>query len=380
MACLIEAAFWISLVLVGYGYAGYPLFLMALSKVRSRGVARDAITPSVTLILTVHNEIHTIRKKMENLVELEYPQHPREIVVVSDASTDGTNETVREFEPGGIRLIARKERRGKEVCQQEGIDSAGGEILVFTDAAVWMPKDALLNLVSNFADPSIGCVSSTDSTGSDGTASAGESLYVKYEMLLRDLESRVGSLVGLSGSCFACRRDLCYGFSEGVPSDFVVMLNAVRHGLRGVSDTRVRAVYKTTADPAKEFARKVRTVLRGMTGLWMNKDILNPFRYGFFSIQLWSHKVIRWLVPLFLGIALLANGFLAVTSDFYGIILVLHLVFYGLAALGAISTKVRRIGIIRAASFFIMVNASIVVSWWRFIRGERILSWNPTRR
>jgi glycosyltransferase involved in cell wall biosynthesis len=380
MSCLFETAFWVSLFLVGYAYAGYPLFLMVLSTVRSRGVEREAITPSVTIILTVHNEIRTIRKKMENLVALEYPRPLREIIVVSDASTDGTNETVRAFESDGIRLIARTERRGKEMSQQEAIEAAGGEILVITDAAVLMPKDALLKLAGNFADSTVGCVSSTDPVGGESKSSAGESFYLRYEMMLRRLESRVGSLVGLSGSCFACRRKLCHGFQDGVPSDFVVMLNAIRKGLRGVSDEGVAVWYQTVSDPSREFSRKVRTVVRGMTGLWCNMDMLNPFRWGFFSIQLLSHKLIRWLVPLFLAVCLGANAVLAVRSAFYQILLMGQSAFYFMALLGLMSVSVRRVTLVRVSTFFVIVNASILLSWWKFFRGERILKWEPTHR
>lgn len=377
---IIELIFWGSLGMVAYAYFGYPLLLGLLSAGRRKEVASAPVFPSVSLILTVYNEARVIKDKLQNISELRYPEDLLQVIVVSDASTDGTDEIVRAFHHPGLAFIRRDIRRGKEACQTEAVEAAKGDVLIFTDASVFMPADAVLNLVSNFADPSVGCVSSTDSTGSDATTSAGESLYVKYEMLLRDLESRVGSLVGLSGSCFASRRQLCHGFSEGVPSDFVVMLNAVREGLRGVSDPRVQAVYKTTTDPAREFSRKVRTVVRGMTGLWKNMDTLNPLRYGFFSIQLLSHKLGRWLVPFFLGVALIANGILAMRSAFYGILIVLHIAFYFLAILGTLSKPVRRSGIVRAASFFVMVNVSIAVSWWRFIRGERILSWNPTRR
>jgi cellulose synthase/poly-beta-1,6-N-acetylglucosamine synthase-like glycosyltransferase len=377
---IFELVFWGSLGMVAYAYFGYPVLLGLLSIGRNKEVSSAPIFPPVSLILTVFNEARVIKEKLRNISELQYPKELLQVIVVSDASTDGTDVIVQAFQHSGLTFIRRSERKGKEACQTEAVEAAKGEILIFTDASVFMPPDAVLNLVSNFADPSVGCVSSTDSTGSDATTSAGESLYVKYEMLLRDLESRVGSLVGLSGSCFAARRQLCHGFSEGVPSDFVVMLNAVRKGLRGVSDARVQAVYKTTTDPAKEFARKVRTVVRGMTGLWKNRDTLNPLRYGFFSIQLWSHKLFRWLVPFFLGVALIANGFLALNSGFYRILLTLHVAFYLLAVLGVLSKPVRQIGIIKAASFFVMVNVSIAVSWWRFIRGERILSWNPTRR
>lgn len=377
----LEYVFWTSIGMVFYAYAGYMAILGLLSFVKNNKPAKgDPGLPSVSMVLTVHNEVAVISEKIKNMLNLNYPFDLMEIIVVSDASTDGTDEIVRGYESDRFKFIPQPERRGKESCQMKAVEAAKGDIVVFTDASVFMPPDAVARLAGNFSDPNIGCVSSTDSAGSESAGSAGESLYVRYEMKLRELESRVGSLVGLSGSCFASRRRLCYGFSEGVPSDFVVMLNAVREGLRGLSDPGVRADYKTGTDPLKEFARKVRTVIRGMTGLWKNKDVLNPFRYGFFAVQLFSHKLCRWMVPVFLALALASNAILAQESPVYAILFAFHLAFYGVAVLGIVLLPVRRVSAFRAASFFVLVNASIAVAWWRFIGGERIHSWSPTRR
>ncbi|MGH9894714.1 MAG: glycosyltransferase family 2 protein, partial [bacterium] len=291
-----EIAFWCSVGLVLYAYLGYPAALMALSLFRSRPVKKENATPRVSFIVTAHNEEERIREKLENTLRQDYPAQRLEIIVASDCSSDRTDEIVSSYS-NRVRLVRASERRGKEAAQQLAVEAASGEILVFSDVATALASDGISNIARNFSDPTVGCVSSVDRfIDSDGRIS-GEGAYVRYEMFLRALETRVNSLVGLSGSFFAARREVCRNWAADRQSDFNTLLNAVEMDLRGVLDPESPGYYRNILDDQQEFQRKVRTVVRGIAVFAANLRMLNPLRYGLFSWQLLSHKLCRWLVP-----------------------------------------------------------------------------------
>ena len=308
---VMEVLFWGSVVFVFYTYAGYPLCLLLLAALRKQDVKKAAITPRVSFIIAAHNEARRIRTKLENTLELDYPRELLEVVVASDCSTDGTDEIVGEYAQAGVRLCRAPERRGKEHAQRLAVDAASGEILVFSDVATMLDRSGLRNIVQSFNDPTVGCVSSVDRMMNAAGQPVGEGGYVKYEMALRRLETRVNSLVGLSGSFFAARRSICTPWPIDIPSDFTTVLNAVGHGLRGVSDADAIGYYRDLADPGQEYGRKVRTIVRGVTALLKHLPLLNPFRHGLFAWQLASHKLCRWLVPFAMLIAIVTNAALA---------------------------------------------------------------------
>jgi len=371
--------FWVSSGLVVYAYFGYPLVLWALSHVRSREVHRSDITPKVTFIITAYNEEGRIKEKLDNTLLLTYPTEQLEVIVASDCSSDRTDDIVSSYAARRIRLIRASARKGKEAAQKLAVEAANGEVLVFSDVATILPKDAIANIVKNFSDPSVGCVSSVDRFIAQDGRISGEGGYVRYEMYLRELETRVNSLVGLSGSFFAARRAVCEPWAEDLQSDFNTLLNSVAKGLRGVSDPNSIGCYKNLTNEQKEYQRKVRTVLRGLTVLARRSSMMNPFRYGLFAWQLFSHKLCRWLVPFGLMAALLSNLMLATASSFYVSALLLQVCFYGVATLGTFSALARR-SIIKLAAFFLVVNVSILNAWVRFLRGQRVVAWESSRR
>jgi hypothetical protein len=285
-----------------------------------------------------------------------------------------------EYAERGIELLTVRERRGKENAQREAVLNARGEILVFTDVATMIDPDGLRQIVANFTDPAVGCVSSVDRViGRDGRP-AGEGFYVRYEMWLRHLESKANSLVGLSGSFFAARREVCRDFSPEMQSDFRTLLNSMRIGLRGVSDAEAAGHYLDVADSQREFDRKVRTVLRGLTVFFHNLEFLNPMRYGFFAYQYCCHKLLRWLVPVFLFTALAANLMLAMESVRYLLLFLLHLGFYVAALGGWRSRALLGMLLFKVPAYFFMANAAIVAAWWKYLKGERMVMWTPSTR
>jgi glycosyltransferase involved in cell wall biosynthesis len=341
-------------------------------------VARRDVRPSVSFVVTVHNEERRIGAKLENTLRQDYPRDRLEVLVASDGSTDRTDEIVRSLEPAGVRLVRVPERGGKEAAQRRAIAAARGEILVFSDAATMLAPDGVARIVRNFADSTVGCASSVDRVVDRDGRPSGEGLYVRYEMLLRRLETRVGSVVGLSGSFFAARREVCADWPSGVPSDFVVVPAAVRRGLRGVLDEDSVGYYPVVSEDQRELQRKVRTVLRGITAIARNADMLNPVRYGAFSLQLWSHKVGRWLVPLAQVVALATNIPL-LGRPLYDVLFALQLAFYAAAAVGLAGVWPGA-RLIKLPAFLVLANVSIAIAWYRFLRGQRVNVWTPSQR
>ena len=375
------ALFWGSLLAVLYTYLGYPAILWILSRVRGRKkvLPEGSYRPSVTLVIAARNEEKRILKKLENTLGIDYPRDLLEVIVASDASTDSTDDIVRAHADRGITLVRAPERRGKEFAQRCAMDKATGEILVFSDVATMIETGGIARIVSNFSDPTVGCVSSEDRVLDEQGNVSGEGAYVRYEMWLRSLETQVNSVVGLSGSFFAARAEVCRDWPITIPSDFNTLLNSVRLGLRGVSDPSSIGVYTTIEDENKEFDRKVRTITRGISALMANVGLLNPFRYGIFSWQLASHKLMRWLVPWFLVMAFLSNLALVFRSAVYAGIFVLHAAFYGWAFLGG-KVAVGGSRTIRIPHYFVQANRAIAWAWVAYLKGERFVTWNPSTR
>jgi cellulose synthase/poly-beta-1,6-N-acetylglucosamine synthase-like glycosyltransferase len=369
-----------SVVLIVFSYLGYPVSLYVIGLLRKRSVKKGKGDLYVTIIITAHNEEKRIEEKLKNTLALNYRRERLQVLVASDGSTDLTNEIIIGYRQSGIELLAIEKRGGKENAQKQAVKHAKGDVIVFTDVATMIERTGLEEIVSNFADPSVGCVSSEDRLlGEDGQPS-GEGLYVRYEMWLRGLESAACSLVGLSGSFFAARRSVCEDFSENMQSDFRTVLNSIKMGLRGVSDPKAVGYYKNILDESQEFERKVRTILRGLTVYFRHLELLNIFKYGIFSYQYFCHKLLRWLVPAFLFIAFFSNAILCPRSWYYTSIFVGQVIFYVLAFWGWKSNIMYRTIFLKVPVYFLMANASIFIAWTRYLRNQRVVMWTPSER
>ena len=410
--------FWLSLFLVFYAYFGYALVLLFIDAYRRffsgykqanySHAQQEQELPSLSFIVTAYNEEGRIKQKLENSLSQHYPREKLEIVVASDCSEDNTDSIVSSYADRGVGLVRAPERKGKEHAQMHAVRAATGEILVFSDVATILEPNALQQIAGNFRNPEIGCVSSEDRFIDRRGTVSGEGLYVKYEMFIRNLESRVNTLVGLSGSFFAARREVCRDWAPDLQSDFNTLLNSVKMGFKGVSDPKSIGYYKDITDERKEFQRKVRTVLRGITVLMRNWRLLNPFRQGLFGWQLLSHKLLRWLVPFFLLLAFFSNLALLGSGVLYNLLFGVQVLFYSAALvyflqwkkdrqgqslfkqeetgfpekksdLGASLKKIYR-QTTRIAFYFVSVNASILIAWIKFIFGERTTLWEPSQR
>jgi glycosyltransferase involved in cell wall biosynthesis len=377
---MVEGAFWFCIVAATYSYFWYPALLLILPPRRGDPNLPPVAVRKVALVVAARNEESKIAEKLENTLALERGNIALDFIVASDDSDDATDRIVLGYADKGIRLVRSPVRKGKEHAQELAIASTDADLIVFTDVGTVLPKDALQRLLEAFSDPTVGAVSSVDRfVTADGTLQ-GEGAYVRYEMWLRDLETRFYSLVGLSGSFFAARRGVCQQWDCRVQSDFGTALSCVRLGLRAVSDRRVIGYYRNISDSRKEYQRKVRTVTRGMNSLRIRAEVLNVFRYGRFSFEIFSHKVMRWATPWFLLGALGSNVALAVHDPFYRVLLVIQLALYLSPFAFRLSPGLSRIGLARIAVYFVEVNAAIVHAAVLTLSGRTILSWEPSKR
>lgn len=374
-----EILFWLAAVLTLYAYLGYPVLLYAFGKVVRRTVAPTSAeyAPGVTIIIPVHNEERVIDAKLKNLDGLRYPRDRLQVLIVSDGSTDQTQQRVSAY--GGdlkIRFLAQERRQGKAAALNLGLQNTASEIVIFSDASIMLDADAVHHIVQPFQDATVGCVSGEDLIPGGG----GEGLYGRYELFLRNLESRVSSIAGASGSFYAMRTRLCKPFLSGMAPDFLSVLVTVENGYRAITEACAYGTMTSTKSSRGEFTRKVRTLIRGMTALWHMRQLLNPFRYGLFSMVLWSHKLMRWLVPFFMILAFIANLSL-LGQAVYLSTFILQIVFYSLAALGMTALPMpRQSAMVKIPVYFTVVNAAIFIAWLRFLAGARLEVWEPTRR
>jgi len=251
---------------------------------------------------------------------------------------------------------------------------------VFSDVATRIPVEALQLLARQFADEQVGALSSEDRFISKDGRVAGEGAYVKYEMWLRRLEAARAGLVGLSGSFFAARRDVCQEWDIYSPSDFNTGLNCAKLGIVAITSSDVVGIYQDVQDPGLEFRRKVRTVIRGVTAIIRHPEVLNPARLGLFAFQVWSHKIMRWGVPWFMLIFAVSTLLLQGQGYIYRLALIAQLIFYAIALLGWMSARSRENALVRLVFFFVQTNLALAQAVMLFMLGKRMTVWTPSRR
>jgi cellulose synthase/poly-beta-1,6-N-acetylglucosamine synthase-like glycosyltransferase len=371
--------FWIAAAVVAYSTAGYPFLLWLLSRIVQRPHRREQIWPMVSVIIPVHQQAQILERKLQNTLALEYPPEKRQIIVVSDGEDRETMEYFESSPHQGVEFISMSERRGKHYAQRAAYEQATGEILVFTDAAIQLDSKALVNMVCNFADPAVGCVSSEDRVLASPETKVAEGSYVDFEMWLRRMEGNIWSLVSASGSFFAARREACEVWHGELSSDFFVALHVAQAGKRSVVDPNCLAWYGVSLDQGAEFQRKVRTIVHGLDVLFSHLHLLSPLTYGLFAWQLFSHKLCRWIVPFAL-ISLLSANVALRNQPFYRVILYLQVAFYAAAMLAFVYEGMARFKPLKIARFFLLGNVAALVAWVRFFSGDKYVTWTPTRR
>jgi cellulose synthase/poly-beta-1,6-N-acetylglucosamine synthase-like glycosyltransferase len=377
------AIFWLGATALGYTYVGYPLLLAALSRVRGREVRRRAdFEPSVTIIITAYNEERDLAAKLENTLALDYPAEKREVIVASDCSSDRTDDIARSFANRGVRLHRQPERLGKTAAQNAAVALARGEIILFSDATTLYRPDVLRQMMPDFADATVGCVAGrlvyVDPARTD--VGRGAKSYWGYETLLKTHESRVCSLIGVSGCLYAVRRAAYVPLYNEACSDFIIATKMVEQGLRAVYEPAAVCTEETNKRPDEELRMRVRVITQTFTDLWRHRHMLNPLRSGFYAVELWSHKVCRYLVPLFLLLTLAGALALAAAHWFYLLAATAQVGFYALAATGFVLGRFGlRARLLALPQYFVLANLASVLAFFKFARGERYARWEPIR-
>jgi cellulose synthase/poly-beta-1,6-N-acetylglucosamine synthase-like glycosyltransferase len=361
--------FWFSFSILLYTYAGYPLWIYLRSHLCPRAWRQEPILPSVSIILAVHNGEALLRQKIDHLLSLDYPQDRMEIVIVSDGSTDDTDDIPKEFPDLRVRFIRCSEHRGKASTLNLGMRSATGEILLFIDIRPWIEGNALQLLLTNFADPSVGCAAGELVLRDDGQepgAKAVGGIYWRYEQWIRNCEGKVDSPLGVYGGFYAVRRELARALPEGtILDDMLQPLNVIRQGYRSVLDVRARVYDVWPKSLRGEFHRKVRTLAGNFQLIQLAPWLLS--QQNRLRFELISHKLLRLLVPILLVMLLVGSALLANRSWVYAGALAAQIFFYVLAALGAGRGIPVLLRLAAPASAFCMLNAAVVVGFYKFL-------------
>jgi cellulose synthase/poly-beta-1,6-N-acetylglucosamine synthase-like glycosyltransferase len=369
-----------------YAYGVYPAILWAVDRLKGATTrpAAEMDWPAVTITVPVFNVAGRLRPTIERLLAIDYPRDRLQILVISDASTDGTDDIARSFADRGVELLRLPERRGKTTAENLALASARAEIIVNVDATILVPAGSLKALVRVFADPTIGVASGRDVSVGDvqGEGGGGESSYVGYEMWVRDLETRIGSIVGASGCFYGIRRSVHATPLPGHLSwDFASALVARELGYRSVSVPDAICIVPRTAELRTELRRKVRTMARGLSTLFYKRALMNPLRYGTFALMLISHKLLRWLPYLLAPISLAALALLALGS--VEARLLFAVVLLGLLT-GLIGMRARGgVGAFRPvalAGFLVAAFTAGFLAWVLALRQTQMATWEPTPR
>jgi len=383
----IAATFWVSLLAILYAYVGYPAVLWLASRSRTPGresaTGQGAHLPAVTMIVAAYNEEGVIGEKIANTLSLDYPQELLEIVIASDGSSDRTCEIVLEFANNGVVLRPYEGRIGKTACLNRALPLAAGRIVVFSDANSNYDRGALNALLRPFQDSTVGFVTGWTRYGSSENMAAADSLgiYSKLELMTKELESRLGSCIGADGAIFAIRKELYLPLKDYDINDFVVPLSINQQGYRGVLEREAVCFEKGAGSAKGEFQRQVRIASRTIRAIMNYRQLLNPFSYGLLSFELFSHKVCRFLVPLFMVTLLISNMLLAQRGGFYLLALIAQGIFYVAAGTASFVPKGKILSrMTEAARTFVVVNAAIALAWVKYLQGETYTTWSPTKR
>ncbi len=372
-----EVVFWTFLILSLYPYLIYPGLVYLISKGFNHPWEKGDNFPRVTLIISVYNEEGVIEKKIGNALSLKYSEDLLEIIVVSDGSSDRTNEIVSGLKDPRLVLKVFMERSGKTVCLNRVIPEARGDIVLFTDANSMFPSDSLLKLAGNFFDSSVGLVTGWTKYTGGGAEEGTSGIYSRLEMKTKHWESLISSCVGADGAIFAIRRSLYKPLDDEDINDFVIPLHVIAQGRRVVLDPDVYCFEEASKGDRDEYRRQARITNRTLRAILRNLRFLNPLSHGFFSFFLLSHKLLRFLVPFFIAGAFLINLFLLYASALYIAIISVQVLLFGLGLASLVGKVESRLS--NTCKYFLITLSAQFTGWIRRIRGMSDTMWTPQR-
>ena len=392
MTTLFLALFWVSVAVIVYTYAAFPVILVVRGWLWPKPHEEASITPSVTLIVAAYNEANIIEAKLKNTLALDYPRDRLQVIVASDGSADGTNEIVRRYAAQGISLLDLP-RGGKNAALNAAVEHASGEILVFSDAPSMYAPDAIRELTRHFADAAVGGVAGSqvylEGEGSASLSGSAEDLYWGLDQKLKELQSRGGNVTSATGAIYAIRRELFRRILPHVVDDSYVSIGIVAQGKRLVYAPKARAFEPLAESGDKEFGRKLRVSMMGMYSVLETPGLFNPFVHGFYSLQIFTHKILRRMLFVPLIMLFVASIFLWPLGMLYQLAAIAQALFYLLALAGMFAERAhisQRLTtrwprkVLAAPYYFCMVYVATMITVIRILRGKRMDRWETSNR
>ena len=379
---LIEFLFWFSVLMIVYIYIGYPFCAFLLSKIFNKQVDVGPFQPEVTILIAAYNEETCIGETIRNKLQLDYPKDKLEIIVISDESSDGTDEIVQQFSHEKVVLIRQEPRAGKTAALNMAVPHAKGQILVFSDANSIYAVDALQYLVECFADEQVGYVTGKMIYTNSGGSIVGDgcSAYMKYENILRGIETSLGSVVGVDGGIDAMRKELYSLLRPDQLPDFVQPLKVIEKGFRVVYAPEAILQEGVLKDADDEYHMRVRVSLRAFWALKDMRHLLKGTAGFLYAWQLWSHKVLRYLCFILLFFVFMINMLLLTTSLLYVFIFLVQVIGYGSTAIQKYLYAMENTHkVLRFFRYFIILNIASAHAFYKFIRGEKKIMWTPRK-
>ncbi|MDX1415150.1 MAG: glycosyltransferase family 2 protein [Candidatus Promineifilaceae bacterium] len=374
--------FWSSIGLILYSYFLFPFLTFLRGKFRQQPYRSQDITPKVSMIIAAYNEAEGIGAKLDNILSLDYPQECLEVVVASDGSNDGTDEIVRGYAAQRVRLLSLP-RQGKAPALNSAVAASTGEILVFSDANSMYAPDAIRAIVRPFADPEVGGVAGNQVylEEEQKDATSGEKSYWMFDRKLKQSQSQAGNAISATGAIYAIRRSLFQTVPDGVTDDFVTSTRVILQGYRLVFAPDAIAYEPIAKSSSRELGRKERVITRGLRSVWTNRALLNPLRYGYYSVQVFSHKILRRLAVFPLIALFLVSPLLWWRGSIYRLAALAQFMFYGFALIGALfdDTRIGRQKQFALPFFFCLVNLASLRAALNIMRGQRIDRWETRR-
>lgn len=392
---MIGRFFWLCVSTIVYTYAGYPLLLTLVARLRPKPRPYPQITPKLTLLIAAYNEQDVIASKLENSFALDYPREQLQILVAADGSDDRTPEIVREYADRGVELSYSPERRGKMAAINRAMHQVRGEIVVFSDANNMYTPNVLRELAAPFSDPKVGVTTGAKLiTSGDGALGESEGLYWKYESFIKKQETRLGCTIGVAGEVLAIRRELFAPPPEStINDDFHMMIQIVREGYNVVYAPDAYSRERISPTAQDEITRRTRIFAGWYQSIFQSHKLLT-LRRPVVAWQVWSHKFLRPFVALAGVGALLANllavvfpprnvrspiGRLAAPVNW--IMLTLQLVFYGMAWIGSRSEHTGAVAkILYIPTFLVNSNLAGILGLYRFLTKRQTSLWQRVQR
>ncbi|MFP4488043.1 MAG: glycosyltransferase family 2 protein [Bacteroidales bacterium] len=391
---ILETIFWVLLAIIIYTYAGYTLILLVLKPfIRSR--KKDLISPEasanlpyISLIIAAYNEMDVIERKIKNINSLEYPANKINVIWVTDGSDDGSNTYLEKNT--NHTILHQEERLGKSKAINNAMKAVNTALVIMTDANTLLNKESLNLMVAEFADSATGCVSGEKrimAVTSGNAVCAGEGIYWKYESFIKNLESDINTTVGSAGELLGLRSNLFRDIpGDIINDDLYISVMVIKQGYRISYCPGAYALEEPSLNIREEKKRKIRIASGGVQIFLRNTDLLNIFKYGFYSFQYFSHKVLRWIIvpaaffaiPVINTLIVIKNG---IGYDWYSALLFIQVVFYLIALLGNITKRSDfKLKIIFLPYYLAIMNISNLTGACRYLTGKHDIKWKKSDR